>query len=254
MIDLFVCKGTNTKSLISMTNSDGIRIINEIIEVNVVSQNELFKEAVENSDLDKFSIVLYSNIMSILEPDKVTDFICDIIQNIKFDIFYLTRYGDDCRSHEDFHTIKKISVMKVLHAHGIEAMIISPSGKEFLNGKLIKKDGRGLDYVLNALGEKMSNYSSYPLIYNVDLTKRTNDYELIKGVVCREVVHSIRPPLLTQKNTTSLNLFWFILVIIFIFCIAGGVLTLTDKKNSTNSYEDKTIIFPYDISGKLTSK
>jgi len=250
-MDLFICKGTQTQGLISTENSRGELVFDNIVEVDTISQNTLLKEAVEKSDQDKYSVILYSNLVSILTPIQITDFICDISSNINFDIFYLVRYGDDCRVHDDFHTIRSISVMKVLHAHGIEALIISPSGKEFLNGKLMERDGRGLDYTLNALCPKMNNYSSFPTIYNIDLNKRINDYELIKGVVCREVVHSLRPPRLTQKNTSSLNLFWFILVIVFIFCIAGAILTLVDDKSKTKVVDENMPVLPYDPVGEL---
>lgn len=250
-MDLYVCKDSNVKSLVSIGNSDGELVFDNIVEIDTVSQNKLLKEAVENSDPDKFSVIMYNNLVSVLEPTQITDFICDVASNIRFDIFYLVRYGDDCRAHDDFHTIKNISVMHVLHAHGIEALIISPSGKQFLTGKLKEQDGRGLDHILYALCPKMNNYSSFPTILNVDLNKRTNDYELVKGVVCREVVHSLRPPRLTQKNTSTMNLFWFILVIVFIFCVAAMVLSMSDKKAANKPPDENMPVLPYDPVGDL---
>lgn len=250
-MDLYVCKDSNVKSLVSTRNSGGELVFDNIVEVDTVSQNRLLKDAVENSDPDRFTVIMYNNLVSVLEPTQITDFICDVASDIQFDIFYLVRYGDDCRAHDDFHTIKNISVMKVLHAHGIEALIISPSGKQFLTGKLTEKDGRGLDFILNALCPKMNNYSSFPTILNVDLNNRANDYELIKGVLCREAVQSLRPPKLTQKNTSTLNLFWFILVIVFIFCVAAMVLSLSDKKVVEKQPDENTPVLPFDPMGNL---
>lgn len=251
-MELFICKGTNITNKISLENSSGEICIDEVIEVDTVSQNELFKHAVKNSDQNKYSIVLYTNIVTVLDPHQVTDFISHIVKNLTFDIFYLTRYSDDCRAHDDFHTYKNVSIMKVSHAHGIEAMIISPSGKDILSEKLTEKDGRGIDYILSAMCPTMKSYSSFPLVFNVDLSQRKNDYELVKGVLCREAAQSLRPPSLTQKNTSSLNLFWFILVLIFIFCIAGALLTLSEEKKNAPQVDNNSHVVinsPYNPTG-----
>lgn len=252
-MDLFICKGTDVKNKISLENSAGERCIDEIIEIDTISQNELFKNAVTKSDQSKYSIVLYTNVITVLDPHQVTDFIDHIVKNLDFDVFYLTRYSDDCRAHDDFHTYKNVSIMRVKHPHGIEAMIISPKGKHVLSDKLVEKDGRGLDYILNGMGPIMNNYSSFPLVFNIDLNQRNNDYELVKGVLCSESVHSLRPPSLTQKNTSSLNLFWFVLVLVFIFCIAGALITLTDEKKKPGENDIPPILSggPYNPTGEI---
>lgn len=232
-MELFICRGTNVRSKISSEDKNGNVVITDIYEVNTKSQDTLLRCAVEDSDPTKFSIVLHYSMVSILSPDQVTEYIKNIVDKISFDVFYLSRYADECREHDDFNILDEISTMRVYHPHGVEALILSPIGKQKLRGNFKMIDGRGTDYILNSLGPKMENYSCWPLVYNFDMSKRTNAYDLIKTVVCRESAHSLRPPSLTQKNTSSMNLFWFIMVLIFIFCVAGAFLmtTLDEKGN-----------------------
>lgn len=234
-MELFVLRKTDVKKLISLDDKNGDVFIDDVYEINTKSQDTLLKMAMEKSDPDKFTIVLYCNLVSILTPQEVTNYIKEITDTIDFDVFYLNRYADECRAHDDFKKINNITTMKVKSPHGIDALILSPSGKFLLQGKLKNQDDRSVDIVLNSLSPSMNNYSSWPLIYNFNMEKRTNAYELIKCVPCRESAHSLRPPSLTQKNTSSLNLFWFIMVLIFIFCIIGALFTLMDKEEG----EDK---------------
>jgi hypothetical protein len=252
-MELVVCKGANVSKIISEYDSCGRRVFDDVINVNTISENELFSHAVLKTDPDKYSVVLYGNIVTILEPEQVTDLISDFCRRLTFDVFYLARYGDEYASHEDFREIKTVTTMRVFHAHGIEALIISPSGKKTLENKLTLRDGRGYDYLLNALCPKMTNYSCFPLVFNFDLRKRRSEHELIKGILCRESIKELKPPKLTPKNTSSTNTIWFILVLIFIFCLAMFAITLTDDRTFTFA-NDVVLnpVLPYDPRGEYT--
>lgn len=252
-MELYINVDVNIRNKISLNNSLGKTIIDEIIEINTVSQNELLKKSITNSDPEKYTIVLFSSIMTLLEPEQVTDYIEKIVNNINFDVFYLLRYSDDIRGHDEFKKIGNIETMKITSPHGIEALILSPNGKNILRDKLDFNEGRSLDYVMNAMCTKMNCYSSDPCIFSFDMKKRRNDYELVKGVLFTEAVHSIKPPSLTRKNTSSTNLFWFILVLVFILCAAGAMISLTDNKkgDETNSKNELIIQTPYNPTGEM---
>lgn len=253
-MELYINVDFNELNKISLTNSKHDEIIEEVVQINTVSQNELLKNAILRSDPEKYTIVLFSSIITLLNPEQVTDYVEQIVKNIEFDVFYLMKYSDDIKGHDDFKILGNIQTMKVTSPHGIEALILSPNGKLLLKDNLETKDGRGIDYVMNAMCSKMKCYSSDPCIFNFDLKKRKNDYELMKGVSYTEAIHSMKPPVLTKKNTSQTNIYWFILVIIFIIFIAGALVTLTDDKKTNDSKpgQDPLLIHtPYNPTGQI---
>lgn len=227
--EVYISKKSEAFKLIYGRSTSGKISIDDIFQLDVSSADELLLKALEVSNPNKTLIVIYDNVISLLEPTQILDALEYFTSNVDYDIFYLTRYGDLCEPHTDFKKYKSIDFMKVLSPHGIESLMISPSGKTKINGKLNSIHGRGADFILNSMSGIMNNYSAYPTIFNIDLTKRINNNDLAKATVCKEAFYIAKPPKLSTRNTSATNLFWFILVILFIFFLASLAMSFSDK-------------------------
>lgn len=230
-IEVFTCKNSKTYRTIHDSSLSGNLTIDRVARLDVANSDELLIESLKQSDPDKTLIVFYNDLKTSLESTQILDYLEHFIDNVEtYDVFYLSRYSDDCRMHTDFHPYKHIDYFKVVSPHGIEGLMISPAGKQKLIGKLKPSNGRGVDFMLNAMSAKMSNYSSFPLIYHVDMTTIHDDSERIKGVLCRENLGALKPPRLTARNGSLINFLWFIFVLILIFCFGASCLSVPEQK------------------------
>lgn len=251
--EVFIRKNSDSFKLIYGRSTSGRISTDDMKQLDVNSADELLLKALEISDPNKTMIILNSNVITLLDPIALLDTLEYFIDNVTYDIFYLTRYADVCKSHTDFRKYKSVDFMKVFSPHGIESIMISPSGKQKINGKLKSVHGRGADFILNAMSEHMNNYSSYPTLMNIDLTKRSDDSELVKGNICKEAYHAVKPAKISSRNTSVTNLFWFILVLLFIFFLASLAMTASSKQKDIDNIinDSKTGIGPNDGTGDL---
>lgn len=253
IIEIFTRTNSSIQSIIKGKSTSGFTFVDNFVEIEAESEDELLLKALDISDKQKIMIVLNENIKTLLTPTQLLDTIEFILLNLDFDIFYLSRHSDLCRKNEVFKNFNKIDFVKVESPHGIDALIISPFGKEKINGKLDSLHGRGSDFILNAMCEKMNNYSAYPPLINFDLSRRINNTELIKGCLCRDSFYELKPPKKTKRNTSVTNLFWFLFFLFFIIFAAFSTMKLfkteetTTKKNSV----EKLPKGPYDPLGEL---
>lgn len=230
-MELFICEGSNIKNKINILNSSDQVVIDQIYEIKCDNEEELVKSAIKMSNKDKYSIVLYSNVITLLKSTQITDYIEYICDNINFDIFFLTRYFDKLQAHSDMSVLDgDIEIMKVKNCHGIEGIIISPSGKEFLINKF-EVDLRGIDLIISNSEDLMNNYSTFPTLFNIK-TKLDDSNKIIKHILYREAFNSAKPPKLTKKQSRTGTTIWFIFFIL-LFCW-GLVFTIKNKLNVKN--------------------
>lgn len=236
-IEVYTCTKSNAFRSIYGNSTNGNVSIDSIERLAVPNSDELLIQSLKQSDPEKTLIVLYGNLKTSLEAPKILDCLDYFINHVgEYDVFFLSRYLDDCRLHTDFHTRGYIDYFKVGSPNGIEALMISPAGKTKLIGKLKPSNGRGVNFMLNAMSAKMSNYSSFPLIYHVDVSKEDSDSERIKSITCREKVELIKPPKSSTRNSSILNFLWFILVLIFLLWF--GLFCTSESKPKVNPKVD----------------
>jgi hypothetical protein len=240
-VDVFINEKSNADKFIIGKSSSGKINVNSIKRnPTQLSQDDLIRKVIKTSEDDKFLIVLGDNLKCLFEPKKLLDAIEYAIENIKFDLFYLSYNNDECKLQTDFRENDGVDFMKVKSAHGIDALIISPSGKEKIKNNLDVVHGRGVDYILNAMSGKILNsYSSFPTLFVPNYIKRTDDTELSKQSLCREVIYAKKPAKLSSRNTSAANVFWFIFVIIVILFFT--VISFGISKTAKNSQNDEIL-------------
>lgn len=230
-MELFICEGSNIKNKINILNSSNQVVIDQIHEIKCENEEELVKAAIKISNKDKYSIVLYSNLITLLKSTQITDYIEYICDNIDFDVFFLTRYFDKLTDHSDVSILDgDIEIMKVKSCHGIEGIIISPSGKEYLINKL-ETDLRGVDLIISNAGDLMNNYSTSPNLFSIK-TKLDDSNKIIKHILYREAFNSAKPPKLTKKQSRTTTTSWFIFFILLFCCFL--IFTIKGKSEVQN--------------------
>lgn len=227
--EVCIRRKSNSHKMICGTSTSGKITIDSVIQLDVNSEDNLLTNGLEISNPNKSLIVINDNTKTLLEPTQILDTIEFLLDNIDFDIFYLTRYMDECSAHTDFKTFKSVEFMKVFSPHGIEGLIISPEGKRKIYGRLNSVHGRGSDFILNSMSEKMNNYSSFPPLFNIDLSKRISDSELVKSSICKEAFNTLKPPKLSQRNKSMINFFWFIFFIALLFFLSLVILSHSNE-------------------------
>lgn len=240
-LDVFTIKNSESVSLLAGESSSGKLKIDSVDVIDVKTADELFLESLMRSDPDKFTLIIYDGLVSGMNSKQILDHIEYVFEKITFDVFYLFKYADDSTTHTDFTEHNGVKFMKVSSAHGIDALILSPSGKDILKEKLRPVSGKGVDFSLNALGPVMNNYSSQPTFFEIDITKITEDSDYVKTVAYRNAFNKSKPPRLSKRNSTMLNTFWFILIVIVILIIAvyySTNSTETDDKLQEPKFKD----------------
>ena len=202
-----------------------------IERINVRNRDELISAAISKSCDDSYVLCAYGPLLTTMKTYEIYDAIEFAIKEINFDVLYLTIYSDDCKLNTDDISYENMSFHRTISPHGTECILISPNGINRILELIKGDDGRGYDFYLNCLAEKMMLYTTYPPILMVDVSKRSDDIKLIKSSVCREIISAEIPLELTQKYTGNMNLFWFFLVVVFILFIAAMLLSFADSKS-----------------------
>lgn len=222
----YVCDDSDTRRFLEESSDSGKTFISKFISVKANDENDLFEQALFNSDPDKDTIVLYNGMRSVLDSVFIMNLIEKIMSIESMDVFYMYKYLDIGRYSERITTIGKIEILKTITPHGIKALILTKKGKRILKDVIRKENGRGYDFSLNAYCEKIEAYYSSPQIFFPTSSLELNtDREL----VCK------KSPKLHNRNKTLLNLMWLIFVIIVICVVAVMVFSECHKLDEDSS-------------------
>lgn len=200
-----------------------------ITRLDVSDRDQLISNGMLIAPKDSYLLCAYGPLVSNMKTNDIYNAIDFAIENINFDVLYLTIYSDNCSLHSDEYSYENMMFHRTISPHGTECVLISPNGVNRILDLIKAEDGRGYDFYLNSAGEKMLLYTAFPPIMMVDTTKRTSEVQLIKNTVCREIITAEKPLELTKKYTGNMNLFWFFLIVVFILFIAAMLISFGGK-------------------------
>lgn len=238
MNDIYVFtdnKSINERIFTGRSNSGKTGSIS-VTKLEVKSRDELISNAMLLAPENSTILVAYGPLTTSMQVKEIYDAIEFLVDNIDYEIFYLTNYSDNCKLRSDDHSYNQMLFQRSVSPHGTECILISPKGVNKILDLIKGDDGRGYDFYLNSSAEKMLLYVSSPPMMFVDLNKRQTDLQLIKGSICREMISAEKPLELTKKYTGNMNLFWFFLIVVFILFIAAMIISFGgDDDIPTNS-------------------
>lgn len=232
-IHIFTDDVSNNHRILRGKSRSGKTYDSTVEKINVSNRDELISKALIKSPEDSYILCAYGNLLTTMSTTGIYDAIEFAIDNIDFDVLYLTTYADDCDFNSDEYSYENMEIKKSVSPHGTECILISPEGFKKIY-TMVQVDGRGYDYTLNSLATSMNLYTTHPSMISVNLSKEKSDTKLIKGTLCRENINLQKPLELTKKYTGNMNLFWFFIIVIFILFIAAMLLSF-DKSTSENT-------------------
>lgn len=233
-ISVYVDDKSNNYKIFSGESTDKKLKCKNVERCKVSNRNDLISNALIKSDENSYILTAFGPLLTTMKTNEIYDAMQFAINNIDFDVLYLTIYADNCDFLSDDRSYEKMVFNRTISPHGTECILISPKGVNRILELINEDDGRGYDFYLNAAANNMKMYRSYPPIMMVDVSKRHQDVQLIKGSVCREQITAVSPIKLTKKYTGNMNLFWFFLIVVFILFLAAMILSFSDKNNYIN--------------------
>ena len=219
------------------------------------SEDKFIYESLKNADPNEYTLVCLDKLNTLCSARKLYDYLEYTIDNIIFDIFYLSVWADRCDKYTDIHEVENCKIVKTFSPHGTACLLFSPSGRKIFLENIIPSPNISIDFTLNSKCSIFKSYTSLPALVEFDCLSIKGDKkrEMIKMSRYREDPYDLRPIEVTRRNTSTLNVFWFILIVIIIICVAGILLSINTNKN----YLDKKLsypAYPYDIEGTLIQR
>ena len=160
----------------------------------------------------------------------------------------MTSWADRVDLYSDIHELNNCKIVKTYSPHGTSCLLFSPAGRRNFLNRIKPCNYRSLDFVLHENIKCFDSYTSLPSLFEFDITCRESDLEFVKLSKCREIPSYVRPLEISRRNTTTLNVFWFILILIIILCVASILLSF--NKGSSGGKKLNYPYFPYDIESK----
>ena len=215
-------------------------------------------KALQDAPEDEYTLVCLDKVITQVSANGIYDCIENIIEEIDFDIFYLASWADRCDLFTDIHEIDNYKLVKTYSPHGTSCLLFSPEGRRKFLSKIKLEEKVALDCTLHQQLKCFNVYTTIPSLVEFDITQRDTDLEYVKLCKCREVPEYVRPLEVSRRNNSTLNLFWFILVLIIIVCIACILMSFTNTSTVIpNLYPNlpattaKAGYPPYDPTGDL---
>lgn len=191
---------------------------------------------------DNYFIVVKDTSVSVAGPEKIANVVSKCIGIGGWDIFYLCEWQERCDLLSNFQQLDdtSVSAAKTQNARGVQAILISPTGREMLlglkpmrNSKIIEFNGN----VANTLSTAVVNgallaQTTVPNLINYDIKQATKPEDFLKGAQCAVppgVVSYQQTGLVPLTNSTnslsniSSNWWVWLIVIIIIIVIIIGV-------------------------------
>lgn len=243
-INVFINENSGNERLFYGKSDSGNTFDASITPLASKTRDELISEAIKQTGDDAYVLCAFDKLKTSLSSSEIYNVLEFATENIQFDIFYLTLYADRCRFSNDEYTYNNLDIKRTISPHGTECILISPNGIKKMKSMPQLTEGRSWDYFLNAKGEEMMLYSSYPPLVMVDISKRNKDADLIKSTVCREEINEKNPIELSRRYSGNMNLFWFFIIVVFILFIAAMLISLGGNQYLGGQYNGKLTDIP----------
>lgn len=256
VIHVFIDKDSNNGKLFYGKSTSEMTYDAKITSYEAKTADELISYALKTAPKDSYILCAFGPLLTTLNAKSIYDVLEFVIGRINFDVFYLTRYADVCEYKTDTYSYENLEIMRTISPYGTECILISPNGAEKVKTMFDTSHGRSLDYYLNAKGENMLLYSSFPPLITVDVSKRTKDIQLVKTTVCREKINLEKPIEVIKRYNGNMNIFWFFLIIIFVLFIAIMLISFSDTSTTSNVPNKKPLGVPVglqDVTGSFTT-
>lgn len=234
-LEVVACKNSNSLEYIYGSSISKKTAITKIDLYDVNHPEELFAKALFFTDVDKYTIVLYDDLVSNFTPSQLLTYVEEILENKELDIFYLYKYCDSTLINKKVNSIMQVDIMKVYSPHGVEGLILTPKGKKILRNVIKQDNGRGYDFALNAYCPKIEAYSSNPTLL---FTKEKS----IKSIKSRdERIKSATPHC---RNQNLGNLLWFIAcMFVLIALVIILIKNIEDVENAEKTQNVQKIFY-----------
>ena len=214
-------------------------------------EDKFVYDSLNSSDPNQYTLICLDKLITLCTTNQIYNHLEYVIENINFDIFYLTSWCDRCDLYTDIHEINNCKIVKTFSPHGMACLLFSPNGRKIFLNEIKPSNDRSLDFILNSNNKNFNMYTSLPSLVEFDILNRESDLEFVKLCKVREVPSYIRPIEVSRRNTTTLNVFWFILILILIICIAAILLSLNSGNRSNTTKDLLYPYYPYNIEGNL---
>jgi hypothetical protein len=189
--------------------------------------------SLKQADSNGYTLICMDKMISSCSSEQIYNCVEYCIQNICFDILYLSSWMDRGDMYDDIHDYCGYKIVKTISSHGTACLLFSPQGRRIFLENVLLVEGKSIDMCLEPQLYKFKAYTTNPSIINFNILERENDLEYCKVSKCREVPNSVRPVEITRRNTSTLNLLWFILVLIIIICITCILLSYAETNKIT---------------------
>ncbi len=209
------------------------------------------KEATERHPED-FILILKDSSVTHASSGSIESIIQKIIISGKWHLCYLCKWMDRCDIYSDKKEIHGRSAIlaKTQAPHGIQALLISPEGRQILIGEKPMKNGKlmnvktdlsdslsstfGLSGPFGSMNSILTEFilKGYleaicvvPNLFDFDITKATKNSDYLKAMEC------LPPPKVTTGDqvTTGGKISSFVVLIVILLLIALGLFMLIGK-------------------------
>ena len=223
-------------------------------------------DAFAHSNPDRYVVICKDTTISNSSTNEMFNVLEKVIDdnntdtNLSFDIFYMAHWASSCHLYHNFReTNSGIKIVDTPSSNGFQCLLFSPKGKQKFVNKFnfdtnpIKKSSptqtqTAGSHINASIGQNRNDPNNFyavcttPPLMNFDITRRTNDLQLIKANECRSKEHAksinqqasspttsenipsntVIPPKLQQNvsnSSSDLGVFWFIIILIVVIIL-----------------------------------
>lgn len=182
----------------------------------------------ETSTSDTFLIYVRSTTVSAVPANNLIKLIYDLClgwmessvdDKEHFDIFYLAKWADRCDQYKIIGTAfnNSVNLVETVNAHGLQSVLISPSGASKIRGSLSKPIAYPVSMALTQLISTDILYAltTTPSVMSFDTASATSSADYVKSHECADIPRGAERP--TPQGS---NLSLFIFIIIFLIVVA----------------------------------
>lgn len=218
---LFKVKVFNIPAPYGLTNSDDMSV-NQAVEAHRIGK--VLKHCRKYYPYYNI-MILKDNSVSAASSYTLTKTCYAICEEPKWDLCYLCKWLDRCDLYENVRSIEglTITLTHTKSPHGIQALMVSPSGRDIMLGKKRMRNGemfptlkKPLDSELNEQIELGNMYAitTNPNMFMFDVHCSDSVTDLAKMSICR------RPENKERDETSVLPFVWFVAIVIGVILLA----------------------------------
>src|SRR6516162_1980988 len=142
----------------------------------------------------KYCFIIKDDSISYAKGDTISKFITSTLKS-SWDVFYLCKWLDNCEKYNNYtKTDTNYLTTRVYSPHGLQALILSPEGRDKLEKLKIESGEQLITFIPT---ERVMAYGSVPNLFNIDPIRYADDLDVVKTFACSSVYPS-RPVDLTE--------------------------------------------------------